>query len=106
MQSDVQNMTLMKKPTQISNYNTVVEFRTITLVAAISGYDGRRKKLRIFTFFLVCFLEDMEDSLFIMMIFRKVVYVGRDLGVKVVVEMFTNIYDLKNERNRIIKGKE
>lgn len=41
-----------------------------------------------------------------MMIFRKVVYVGRDLGVKVVVEMFTNIYDLKNERNRIIKGKE
>lgn len=45
--------------------------------------------------FFVGFVEEMKESLFVVMIFQKVVYVGRDLAQKVVVEMFKNLSDLK-----------
>jgi hypothetical protein len=45
--------------------------------------------------FFVEFVEEMEESLFMVMIFQTVVYVGRHLSEKVVVEMFINPSDLK-----------
>jgi hypothetical protein len=46
--------------------------------------------------FFVGFVEELEESLFMVLIFQKVVYVGRDLAKKVVVEKFTNLFDLND----------
>jgi len=45
--------------------------------------------------FFVGFVEDIEESLFMVIVFQNIVYVDRDLSEKMVVGMFKSLSDLK-----------
>jgi hypothetical protein len=45
--------------------------------------------------FFVGFVEETEESLFMVIVFQNIVYVGLDLSEKMVVRMFKCLSDLK-----------
>jgi len=45
--------------------------------------------------FFMGFAEEIEESLFMVMVFQNSVYVGRDLSQKMVVGMYKSLSDLK-----------